>query len=302
MKFADLAKQEGAEYIPAGGEAEEPTGPSELESLGRGALQGGTLGFSDEIAGGIEAALDKLRGAHEEIGKLYAKHRDESRANNQAAEEANPLLYGAGKVGGGLIPAIATAGESLPAQLAAGAGVGATQALGEAPELNKQALEEAGKGALGGAAGAGLGAGLAKGVGAIAKPVGEALEGNAENIGKAAERAVEKVGEGGVMGSILHGNLPGAALATGARLAAPQAGKLASGLAGTLGRVGKAAAKNPALLGKYGAALANAARVGPQALAATHFSLAQQDPKYQEHVLSVQNDHPELDEDDNQEG
>jgi hypothetical protein len=272
-----------------------PAGPGQLESLGRGALQGGSLGFSDEIAGGIEAALEKLRGTHEDIGKLYAKHRDESRAANAAAEAANPLTYGGGKLAGGLAPALLTAGESLPLQVAAGAGLGALGNLGEAKALDQEALESTAKGALGGALGAGLGGLGAKGLGAVAKPVGEALEANAGKLGGVAEKAVEKLGEGGVVGSILHGNLPGAALAAGAGRTAPLVGKAVTGLAGSLGRVGQAAAKNPALLGKYGSALAAAARAGPQALAATHFSLAQKDPGYQQKVLDLQNDHPELD-------
>jgi hypothetical protein len=270
-------------------------GPGQLESLGRGAAQGGSLGFSDEIAGGVEAALEKLRGAHEDIGKLYVRHRDESRAANEAAQQANPLTYGGGKILGGLAPAVLTAGESLPAQIAAGAGLGALGNLGEAKELDQEALESTARGALGGAAGAGIGGLAAKGLGAIAKPAGEALEANAAKFGEGAEHAVKKAGELGVMGSLLHGNIPGAAASLVAPKLAPLAGRAVSGLAGSLGRVGQAAAKNPALLGKYGAVLAAAAQAGPQALNAAHFSLAQSDPAYQEKVLELQNHHPELD-------
>jgi hypothetical protein len=69
-------------------------GPSQLESGVRGLAQGATLGFGDELTGGAEALLDKIRGHHEELGKLYAKHRDEARKANEAAKAANPLTYG----------------------------------------------------------------------------------------------------------------------------------------------------------------------------------------------------------------
>jgi hypothetical protein len=83
-----------------------------------------------------------------------------------------------------------------------------------------------------------------------------------------------------------------------AKPAAKVAGAATTGLAKSLGRVGQAAAKNPALLGRYGGVLARAALAGPQNLAATHFSLAQSDPAYQSKVLDLQDNHAELDEND----
>jgi hypothetical protein len=294
LEMLELEKAK-AQSAPAPAPAA-PAGPGYLESLGRGALQGGTLGFSDEIGGAIEAALEDLRGTHENIGKLYAKHRDESRAANAAAQQANPITYGAGQVAGGLAPALLTSGASLPEQLAAGAAMGGLGALGEADKLDEKALGNVGEGIVGGAAGAGLGNLAAKGAGAIAKPAAEALEANAGKFGEKAAHAVEKAGEYGVMGSLLHGNIPGAVASLAAPTLAPAAGKVAAGLAGTLGRVGKAAASNPALLGRAGAVLANAAKAGPQALSAAHFALAQKDPDYQKRVLAIQNgEHPELD-------
>jgi hypothetical protein len=284
-------------------QAELGQGPGMLESLGRGALQGGTLGFSDEIAGGIEAAMDKIRGGHEDIGKLYVKHRDESRANNAAAEQANPIAYGGGKLAGTLAPALLTGGASVPEQLLAGGALGAASGLGEANELDKDALAKAALGAAGGVAGAGIGGALAKGAGALATPVAEAAEGlGAKLANPALQQAVDSVSKKVALGALgaghfvpgLHAVAAGAAAVPGVVRAA---GKVLPSLAKTLGRVGAAATKNPGLLGNYGAKLAAASQAGPAAFNAMHFSLAQTDPEYQKKVLEVQNEHPELDDD-----
>ena len=73
---------------------------SKAASFGRGALQGGTLGFADEISGFLESVGGSL--GLTEKDKTYEQARDESRANFKAAEEANPLTSLAGNVGGSL--------------------------------------------------------------------------------------------------------------------------------------------------------------------------------------------------------
>jgi len=103
---------------------EESQEVSGLESGARGLLQGATLGFADEIAGGIESLF---------TDKTYEQARDESRKNFATAQEANPLTYGAGELGGGigtmLIPGLGAAklakGATMGAKLAAGAKAGA---------------------------------------------------------------------------------------------------------------------------------------------------------------------------------
>jgi hypothetical protein len=294
---AELGGQDAWATPPT--QAELGHGPGMLESLGRGALQGGTLGFSDEIAGGIEAAMDKIRGGHEDIGKLYVKHRDESRANNAAAEQANPIAYGGGKLAGTLAPALLTGGASVPEQLLAGGALGAASGLGEANELDKDALAKAALGAAGGVAGAGIGGALAKGAGALATPAAEAVESiGAKAANPVLQQAVKDLSKKVAMGAAL---IPGTRAAIPLALAAPKVvqgvAAVAPTLARTLGRVGAAAAKNPGLLGNYGAKLAAASQAGPAAFNAMHFSLAQTDPEYQKKVLEVQNEHPELDDD-----
>jgi hypothetical protein len=128
-------------------------GPSSLESLGRGALQGGTLGFGDEIYGGGSAAVDAVKkGTLSDFVKDYVAARDDVRKGNDAAKKAHPYLYGTGEVGGSILPTIAT-GTAIPAL----AGLGATAAVGHSNssdpvELAKEAAIGGGAAALTGKA------------------------------------------------------------------------------------------------------------------------------------------------------
>ena len=101
--------------------------PSKAESFGRGALQGASFGFGDELSAAIDTGIskiplvrslaEKLNSTGGEGGGLpvnnpdltYEQRRDAYRAKNAQAQEANPWSYGAGTVAGG----VATAG-ALP--------------------------------------------------------------------------------------------------------------------------------------------------------------------------------------------
>jgi hypothetical protein len=63
-----------------------------------GAVQGGTLGFADELYGVGRGALDAVTGE----GFNYSKRRDEARGTFDEAREDNPGSYLAGEIGGGL--------------------------------------------------------------------------------------------------------------------------------------------------------------------------------------------------------
>lgn len=78
-------------YKPGKQPAPTPADRSYLESFGRGAMQGYTSGFPDEITGAVESAI---------TGKNYKTARDESRKAYREAEEANPVTYNAGMIGG----------------------------------------------------------------------------------------------------------------------------------------------------------------------------------------------------------
>ncbi|MFZ4411439.1 MAG: hypothetical protein ACOYOV_00050 [Bacteroidales bacterium] len=177
--------------------------PSKLESFGRGAAQGATFGLADELTSAVQNPV----GAAEQIANLlgagisnpdveaYKKERDISRANYQAAEEANPLTSMAGNITGGIGQAVAAAplaglnvlkglvggGEALSAGqklLQAGklgAGLGAANAIGTSTANTGMGLaKETGLGAVTG----GIGGAALSGVGQVA---GKAMSG-AKNL------------------------------------------------------------------------------------------------------------------------
>ncbi|CAB4200140.1 hypothetical protein UFOVP1351_26 [uncultured Caudovirales phage] len=103
-----------------------PAGPSVIESGLRGAAQGASFGFADEITGGLEAAF---------TDKTYEQARDESRAAYEKAQEANPMAYLAGDVGGSLatslVPGLGVAkGASTMARIGKAAALGGAAGLG----------------------------------------------------------------------------------------------------------------------------------------------------------------------------
>lgn len=100
---------------------------SQAESLGRGALQGATFGFSDEIYGGAKGLYDKFLGSGDFSG-TYAKERDAVRAANDRAQEANPTSYFAGEIGGGIALPFGAAKAGFRGAQAANAGLAARSA------------------------------------------------------------------------------------------------------------------------------------------------------------------------------
>ena len=122
------------------------TSPSvdQSESALRGAIQGASLGFADELVGGAEALKESVLGDDKlfDILDNYEKYRDESRANFEAAQKANPNTYLAGELTGSLATAL------VP-------GVGMAKVASSVPKLGKlgaSILGGAGAGAIQGAA------------------------------------------------------------------------------------------------------------------------------------------------------
>lgn len=103
-------------------------GVSGWEAAGRGALQGLSLGFGDELYGAGAGAVDFLKGE----GFNYSTNRDEARAANDRAREAHPGAYLAGEIGGGVALPFGAAG--LAARGGA-AGLAAGRVTGLAPEV-----------------------------------------------------------------------------------------------------------------------------------------------------------------------
>jgi hypothetical protein len=104
------------------------------ESFLRGAAQGATFGFSDEVVGLGKGLVGKLQGEGN-FNELYSKYRDEDRLRNKEAQLDNPKAFIGGNVLGGI-------GTSLIP------GVGLAKGATAAANLGKAAL-------LGGAVGAG---------------------------------------------------------------------------------------------------------------------------------------------------
>jgi hypothetical protein len=148
-----------ASDAPAAPQAEKP---GMVESALRGLKQGVTLDFGDEITGAVESLF---------TDKTYEQARDEARANDKAAREANPWTYGAGNLGGSvatsLVPGLG---------IAKGAGVLGIGGLGasEKKDLAGQLTDAVTSAVIGGAT-AGV---VSKLVGGAPKRVTERLVGD----------------------------------------------------------------------------------------------------------------------------
>lgn len=139
---------------------------TEAESIARGVVQGVSYGFADEAAAVVETLWEKAKGDPAQFGELYKKHRDESRANFEAARKANPVSYGAGEVAGGV-------GSSFVPGLGV---LNAGRAVGAAGRIGRAALQ-------GGASGVGFSdANTASGV-ATAGAAGAAIGGTLGGVG-----------------------------------------------------------------------------------------------------------------------
>lgn len=123
---------------------------SMLESGARGVAQGLSLGFADEITGGIESLF---------TDKSYEQARDESRAAYEQAEEANPLSYGAGNIAGAVGTAVVAplGAASLAGRIGAAATMGGVAGIGSSEAEGSELARDAAKGAVLGGAFQGIG-------------------------------------------------------------------------------------------------------------------------------------------------
>jgi hypothetical protein len=134
------------------------TSPGKMESLGRGAAQGATLGFGDEIQGLIQAALPVAGDEGKSFFQRYNAERNAARQTNEAAQKAHGGYYLGGNIAGGMAPAVLTATlapAGAASRIAQGAGIGAAAGTGESK------AEDLGGLATSAAVGAGVGGALA---------------------------------------------------------------------------------------------------------------------------------------------
>ena len=106
-------------------EGQASAGPvTKTESGIRGAAQGATMGFADEITGGALAAFgSRLPG--ETLTQAYERERDASRAAYRQAQNENPLSYFGGQVAGGI-----ASSALVPGSGAVGLGARAASVIG----------------------------------------------------------------------------------------------------------------------------------------------------------------------------
>lgn len=199
MPMADIEKVLQRQFAPQKQEMPKKD-VSALESGVRGYVQGGSLGFGDEIMGGLASGGLKLAaeaqhlagyipGVGEEsfgipkefedrsIVDMYREGRGIAREQEKAAREANPWTYGLSEVGGGVITGAKlplpqplsnakTGGRVLNAMAAGGAGGGAYGLGASEADLTKgevgQAVLDTGKSAVIGAAAGGFLQGVAE--------------------------------------------------------------------------------------------------------------------------------------------
>lgn len=186
--------------------------PSRTESVARGAAQGLSLGFADEISGAAGGMWDDLQKAlagesgpkatYDEFGRVsnaaelnknatYSKRRDESRDANRKAQEANPGSYVGGELAGSLatafVPGLNVAkGATLAARAGQAAAMGGASGLGMSEEESLTGM------AQDTAIGAGLGAGFTVGGEKILAPLLSKASGAASRVGsKIAQKADE---------------------------------------------------------------------------------------------------------------
>lgn len=148
-----------------------------LESGVRGAVQGATLGFGDEIFGRMRAWGDELTGQTKlPVEENYKQIRDDQRQKNALASKDNPKSY----LGGNLAGSVATAfvpgmgaikGASVAKTAIQGAAIGGLAGGGlseanpfESPKSLKEFATDVGTGAAIGGVLSGAGAAAAKGI------------------------------------------------------------------------------------------------------------------------------------------
>lgn len=194
---------------------------SQLDSLLRGAAQGLTFGFADEIAGAGGAVVDTLKGDSKLSNLLnaYRENRDISRSRFKEAEEQNPASFFAGDIGAGVTTGALTGGAGAVANLGR---VGAKAGIKELAKVGLKQGAAAGAGysegdtlgevatdtALGGLVGAGAGAALPIAGKGISKGVDATLDAAGRLSAKARDKAPEIIKKAGTAYDLAKKGVP----------------------------------------------------------------------------------------------
>lgn len=118
--------------------------PGVVESVARGAAQGLTFGFADELTGAIKAAF---------TDESYASARDKARAAYAAAQAAHPIAFGGAELAAGVAPMLVPGGavakavglgaKAVEGGEALAAGADAVQGLTKAGKIAADAAKSA---------------------------------------------------------------------------------------------------------------------------------------------------------------
>jgi len=187
-QFKDAPKKDKSDYFnqykdaPSEDSTPSDTTISKTESFIRGAVQGVTMDFSDEITGAVEGGLNTLLGSGT-LAENYAKSRDEARSANKSAQEANTKTYIGGNIlGGGATILVPGAGAMGVGRAAAGI----IKGTGALAKVTRAAVSAGSTGAVLGAV---QGAGASEG----------------DSVGKIASDALKGGGAGAAFGGVLTG-------------------------------------------------------------------------------------------------
>ncbi|WP_445222261.1 hypothetical protein ACKWRH_21640 [Bradyrhizobium sp. Pa8] len=221
FKVQASSMQDATEALKSHLETSKPA-PGMGESIARGAMQGATANFSDELfalskagGGGIDdprMGIDHLIGGavkyftgNKDAKAAYDTEVAKERERNKQASEEHPIAYTASEVGGAMsVPAgVGAAAATLPARMAAGAAAGggfgalsgAGQGEGAAESLDK-AMTGGGLGVLSGGAAPVLMRGVEAAAPYAAKaiePIKNAVRGYSEPEAEAARRVVSSI-------------------------------------------------------------------------------------------------------------
>jgi hypothetical protein len=247
-----MASQPAPKAAPAGlrpTPADAPEKPSAVGSFFRGLGQGASFGFGDEAAGAWRASLEPLAARWHGVdpsfipsaGEAYKQSRDDYRGVLEEDMKENPLATIGGNVAGGVAVPMgfglkaATLGGQVLRGAAIGAGAGALQGAGDAPEMADIPESSLKGAAIGGAVGGALPL-AAKGAGAVVRALPKArdavVSGADKVVGAAEGSPMARAGAAAVSGGKSEGLVAAAKLAQKLRRkpAAPPAAPQVPGL------------------------------------------------------------------------
>ena len=189
VSYADLHMAAKDGFEPVGNE------PSMLKTVAGKLASGASLGFVDELAGGLEAGgrafgLKGLGGKLNEIGlseegptmdydtlsAAYKGARDAERVSQSRMSKANPVTSGISEIAGSIATFPATGAASLAGRVGTAAGFGAVSGLGTSNEESLSGMAQ--DAAIGGALAGGMQYGGEKVIGPAIRKVGSLFSDN----------------------------------------------------------------------------------------------------------------------------